>query len=402
MASYDRTEDQQTGYSLFGSKGGVSSRPALEWSEGGDGYSLRIFGDWQVRHVRRIANEIKKLKCGTADAGPKDLIVDMAGLSGLDTAGAMLILDMNELLKSKGFAPKIVNAREADQILFELISRHPRERDDVEVKSSMLLNLVRDLGETVLSIGRDIIEITAMIGQVTLSLLGLVIRPWRLRFTSLVHHLEHAGLKAVSIISLICFLIGAVIMQQSVEQLRAYSAEYFSIDMLGILALREVGVLLTSIMIAGRSGAAFTAEIGSMKMREEVDAMRALGIDPVETLIVPRVLALVIALPLLTFIGNIMCLAGGAFIAYQVMNIDLQSFIERLNDGVDIRHFYVGLIKTPFVALIIGIVGTLEGMRVQGSAESLGTHVRASVVKSIFLVIILDAAFAMALTAMGI
>ncbi|GAA6210766.1 MlaE family lipid ABC transporter permease subunit [Hyphomicrobiales bacterium 4NK60-0047b] len=402
MASYDQTEDRQAGYSLFGSKEGATSRPALEWSQEQDGYSLRIFGDWQVRHVRRIAKEIKKLKCGTVGAGPKNLTVDMAGLTGLDTAGAMLILDMNELLKSKGFAPEIVNAREADQILFELISRHPRERGDVEEKSSMVLNLVRDLGETVLSIGRDIIEITAMIGQVTVSLLGLVIRPWRLRFTSLVHHMEHAGLKAVSIISLICFLIGAVIMQQSVEQLRAYSAEYFSIDMLGILALREVGVLLTSIMIAGRSGAAFTAEIGSMKMREEVDAMRALGIDPVETLIVPRVLALVIALPLLTFIGNIMCLAGGAFIAYTTMNIDLQSFVERLNDGVDIRHFYVGLIKTPFVALIIGIVGTLEGMRVQGSAESLGTHVRASVVKSIFLVIILDAAFAMALTAMGI
>ena len=344
----------------------------------------------------------KKLKCGSADQTAKPLYVDMAGLTGLDTAGAMLILDMNELFKSKGFQPQITNAREADKILFDLISRHPREKAEGEAKSSMVLNLVRDLGATVVSMGRDIIEITAMIGQVTLALLSLLIKPWRLRFTSLIHHLEHAGLKAVSIISLICFLIGAVIMQQSVEQLRAYSAEYFSIDMLGILALREVGVLLTSIMIAGRSGAAFTAEIGSMKMREEVDAMRALGISPVETLIVPRVLGLVIALPLLTFIGNIMCLAGGAFIAYQVMNIDLQSFIERLNDGVDIRHFYVGMIKTPFVALIIGIVGTLEGMRVQGSAESLGTHVRASVVKSIFLVIILDAAFAMALTAMGI
>ncbi|CAN0512385.1 unnamed protein product, partial [Scytosiphon promiscuus] len=202
-------------------------------------------------------------------------------------------------------------AREADKILFELISRHPREKISTEKKQSMLLNLVRDLGETVVSVGRDIIQITAMIGEVTTCILGLIIRPWRFRFTSLVHHMEHAGLKAVSIISLICFLIGAVIMQQSIEQLRAYSAEYFSIDMLGVLALREVGVLLTSIMIAGRSGAAFTAEIGSMKMREEVDAMRALGISPVETLIVPRILALVIALPLLTFIGNMMCLAGG-------------------------------------------------------------------------------------------
>lgn len=377
-------------------------RPCLNWQSGHDGNLLKIFGDWQVRHVRRIADEIKKVSCGEAIEGQNQLHVDMSGLTGLDTAGAMLILDMNEFFRSKGFDPLIINAREADKILFDLISRHPREKSDPEVKSSMVLNLVRDIGSTATSIWRDLIEITAMIGQVTICMIGLILRPWRIRFTALVHHVEHAGLKAVTIIALICFLIGAVVMQQSVEQLRYYSAEYFSIDMLGILALREVGVLLTSIMIAGRSGAAFTAEIGSMKMREEVDAMRALGIDPVETLVVPRVLALVIALPLLTFIGNIFCLAGGAMIAYQMMNIDLHSYMERLVDGLDIRHFYVGMIKTPFVAAIIGIVGTLEGMRVRGSAESLGTHVRASVVKSIFLVIILDAMFAMALTAIGI
>ena len=294
------------------------------------------------------------------------------------------------------------NLREADKTLFQLISRHPREKAAAQPRRSMVLGLVRDVGAVIVSLWNDVVELTGMVGQLTIALFGLLLRPWRIRFTSLVHHLEHAGLKAVLIISLICFLIGAVIMQQSVEQLRAYSAEHFSIDMLGILALREVGVLLTSIMIAGRSGAAFTAEIGSMKMREEVDAMRALGIDPVETLIVPRVLAMLIALPLLTFIGDIMCLAGGAMIAAQMLEIDLYSFMERLSDSVEIRHFYVGLIKTPFVAVIIGIVGTLEGMRVRGSAESLGTHVRASVVKSIFLVIVLDALFAMGLTAMGI
>ncbi len=389
-------------FSMFGKRQAEVTKPALDWSKAEHGFLLKIFGDWQVRHVRRIAKEIKKLRCGTGKAGNNQLLIDMSGINSLDTAGAMLILDMKEYLTAKGFVADVINAREADKILFELISRHPREKISTEKKQSMLLNLVRDLGETVVSVGRDIIQITAMIGEVTTCILGLIIRPWRFRFTSLVHHMEHAGLKAVSIISLICFLIGAVIMQQSIEQLRAYSAEYFSIDMLGVLALREVGVLLTSIMIAGRSGAAFTAEIGSMKMREEVDAMRALGISPVETLIVPRILALVIALPLLTFIGNMMCLAGGAMIAYQMMNIDLQSFVERLNDGVDIRHFYVGMIKTPFVAVIIGIVGTLEGMRVRGSAESLGVHVRASVVKAIFLVIILDAMFAMALTSMGI
>ena len=380
----------------------VGTRPSLSWSRADGGIALNVLGDWQVRHVRQLAKEIRKLKFANRRGKGKPVRVDMAGLTALDTAGAMLLLDMKDHLAGQGFEVELVRAREADRILFDLISRHPRDRAVRAGKSSMVLNLVRDLGAVVVSLWRDVIEMTAMVGQVTIALVSLCFHPWRIRFTSLVHHLEHAGLKAVLIISLICFLIGAVIMQQSVEQLRAYSAEHFSIDMLGILALREVGVLLTSIMIAGRSGAAFTAEIGSMKMREEVDAMRALGIDPVETLVVPRVLAMLIALPLLTFIGDVMCLAGGAMIASQVLELDLISFMDRLNDSVDIRHFYVGLIKTPFVAVIIGIVGTLEGMRVRGSAESLGTHVRASVVKSIFLVIVLDAMFAIALTAMGI
>ncbi len=385
------------------------NKAQLSWRRAGDGQvEISLQGEWKVRDVGRLAQAIRKIDLRPAkfrprqSGGPVQLMLDLGELSGLDTAGAMLILDMKELYAERGFEVQTNHVSPQDQTLFDLISRHPRRSVPEQKKSSMVLNLVRDLGALFVSMWRDVIELTGMIGQITIALAGLVVRPWRIRFTSLIHHLEHAGLKAVTIISLICFLIGAVIMQQSVEQLRAYSAEHFSIDMLGILALREVGVLLTSIMIAGRSGAAFTAEIGSMKMREEIDAMRALGINPVETLIVPRVLALMIALPLLTFIGNMMCLMGGAVIAYQVMEIDFASFMERLNDAVDIRHFYVGMIKTPFVAVIIGIVGTLEGMRVRGSAESLGTHVRASVVKSIFLVIILDAMFAMALTAMGI
>jgi len=397
MAVADRS-----GMGVFQSASLDGVMPSLKVNKNKDQYSIAVFGTWQVRYVRKLAKEIRKLRLSNPKQATSLLEIDMASLTALDTAGAMLILDMKALFSSRGFTVNIINEREADRILFELISRHPRKDIDSQKKSSMVLNLVRDLGALFVNMLRDIVELTSLIGQVTLSIVGLIARPWRIKITPLIHHVEHAGLKAVAIIALICFLIGAVIMQQSIEQLSAYSAEYFSIDMLGILALREVGVLLTSIMIAGRSGAAFTAEIGSMKMREEIDAMRTLGIDPVETLIVPRVMALLIAVPLLTFVGDMMCLAGGALVSYQMLDMDFQSFLERLKDGVDIRHFYVGLIKTPFVAVIIGLVGTLEGMRVQGSAESLGNHVRASVVKAIFLVIIIDGMFAMALTAMGI
>jgi phospholipid/cholesterol/gamma-HCH transport system permease protein len=172
--------------------------------------------------------------------------------------------------------------------------------------------------------------------------------------------------------------------------------------MVAILALREVGILLTAIMVAGRSGSAFTAEIGSMKMREEVDAMRTLGIDPMDTLVLPRVLALIVALPLLTFIGDLTGLIGGGVMAMAVLGLDASTYIDKLREAADMQDFLVGMIKAPFAALIIGLVGCLEGLEVQGSAESLGKHVTSAVVKSIFLVIILDAVFAMFLSGIGL
>jgi phospholipid/cholesterol/gamma-HCH transport system permease protein len=230
----------------------------------------------------------------------------------------------------------------------------------------------------------------------------MVREPWGFRVTSFVHHLDHAGLRAVPIIALICLLIGAVVMQQGVMQLRAFGAEPFAVNMVGILALREVGVLLTAIMVAGRSGSAFTAEIGSMKMREEIDAMRTLGIEPMETLVAPRVAALIVAMPLLTFLGDLMCLLGGGLMAMAVLGMDFSTYLDVLKGAVGMDHFMAGMIKAPFAALIIGLVGCMEGLKVEGSAESLGTHVTSAVVKAIFLVIILDAIFAMFLSAIGV
>ena len=192
-----------------------------------------------------------------------------------------------------------------------------------------------------------------------------------------------------------------MVLQQSARQLKFFGADNLSIDMLGILALREVGVILAAVMVAGRSASAFTAQIGAMKMREEIDAMRTLGIDPMETLVVPRILALVVALPLLVFIADMMCLAGGAMMAKYYLSLNLPMYLQRLSSAVAVKHLYVGLIKAPFAALVIGLVGCLEGMSVEGSAESLGTQVTTAVVKAIFLVLVLDAIFAMFLAASG-
>jgi len=237
---------------------------------------------------------------------------------------------------------------------------------------------------------------------VTAAFWRMLKQPWRFRPISFFHHLDHAGLRAVPIIALICFLIGAVVMQQGVVQLRPFGAEPFAVNMVAILALREVGILLTAIMVAGRSGSAFTAEIGSMKMREEIDAMRTLGIDPMDTLVLPRVLALIVALPLLTFLGDIMGLVGGGVMAFGVLGLDFSTYIDKLHEAVDFQHFLAGMIKAPFAAIIIALVGCLEGLKVEGSAESLGTHVTAAVVKAIFLVIVLDAVFAIFLSGIGV
>ena len=222
-------------------------------------------------------------------------------------------------------------------------------------------------------------------------------QPWRFRPKSFVHHLDHAGLRAVPIIALICFLIGAVVMQQGVMQLKPFGAEPFAVNMVAILALREVGILLTAIMVAGRSGSAFTAEIGLDEDARGDRCHAALGIDPMDTLVLPRVLALIVALPL-AFIGDITGLMGGGVMAIAVLGLDVSTYIDKLHETVDMQHFMAGMIKAPFAALIIGLVGCLEGMSVAGSAESLGKHVTSAVVKAIFLVIILDAVFAMFLS----
>jgi phospholipid/cholesterol/gamma-HCH transport system permease protein len=210
-----------------------------------------------------------------------------------------------------------------------------------------------------------------------------------------INQLEQIAYKGVPIIVLISFLVGCIVSQQGIFQLVKFGATPFVIDLIGILVLRELGVLLTSIMVAGRSGSAFTAEIGSMKMREEIDALRVMGLDPMEVLIVPRIMALVIGLPLLTFIASIAALVGGGVTTWIYGDISPDVFLTRLRAAVGLNTFLVGLIKAPFMALIIGIIATLEGLAVQGSAESLGRHVTSSVVKAIFMVIVLDGLFAM-------
>ena len=233
------------------------------------------------------------------------------------------------------------------------------------------------------------------------ALIGVLRRPRSLRLTSLVYQTWRIGWQAIPIMALITFLIGAIIAQQGIFHLRKFGAESYAVDMVGILVLRELGVLIVAIMVAGRSGSACTAELGSMKMREEIDALTTMGLDPVEVLILPRIVALVIALPILAFLGSMAALYGGGLIAWLYGGMSPVIFIARLHEAISVTHFEVGIIKAPFMALVIGIIACSEGLKVKGSAESLGRQTTTSVVKSIFLVIVLDGLFAVFFASIG-
>ena len=368
----------------------------------GTTFRLIATGAWTVAEATRLDAALKRLRVPIPPTPDFTGEMDIAGIAEIDTAGAWLLQRTAAAWEASGLRTHYAGATEGFRILIEEVRRRGNtERPQVE-QVGAARQLVEDTTRVLTGVWRDAVQLTSFLGEVVAGMGRLIRQPWRFRMTSFVHHLDHAGLRAVPIVALICLLIGAVVMQQGVVQLRPFGAEPFAVNMVAILALREVGILLTAIMVAGRSGSAFTAEIGSMKMREEIDAMRTLGIDPMDTLVLPRVLALVVALPLLTFIGDVMGLIGGGIMAFGVLGLDASTYLDKLHEAVDFKHFMAGMIKAPFAAIIIALVGCMEGMKVEGSAESLGTHVTSAVVKSIFLVIVLDAIFAMFLSGIGV
>src|SRR5450755_4513621 len=260
---------------------------------------------------------------------------------------------------------------------------------------------VDEIGRSAVGATEDVAVFLQMLGSLFLAILRLLRRPRSLRVTSLVYQLYRVGWLAIPIVVLITFLIGAIIAQQGIFHFRKFGADSYVVDMVGILVLRELGVLIVAIMVAGRSGSAYTAELGSMKMREEIDALHTMGFDPIEVLILPRIVALVIGVPILTFLGSMAALYGGGLVCWLYGGIDPDIFLARLKEAITLDHFKVGLIKAPFMALIVGVVACVEGLAVKGSAESLGLQTTASVVESIFLVIVLDGLFAIFFASIG-
>lgn len=328
--------------------------------------------------------------------------IDVSGLTRLDTAGAWYLIDQRKRLAGGGHPVEITGATPAQQQLIQTVMQSVPPDHMAADGTRTLADRLEAFGQKMVRGARVMVELTSFLGQVIATLGGILRHPSRLRMTSVVHHCQEIGLSAVPIVALMAFLIGVVLAFQGSAQLRQFGAEVFVVDLIAISILRELGILLTSIIVAGRSGSAFTASIGSMKMREEIDAMRTLGLDPVTILVVPRVLAMMLMLPALGFIANMSGLIGGALMSWIELGVSPAVFQTRLIGNTDVWHFAVGMIKAPFFALIIGIIGCYEGMKVGGNAESLGQLTSVSVVLSIFLVIVMDALFSIFFAVVGV
>lgn len=360
---------------------------------------LRLSGEWTQTH----ACDLETLVDGTAEklAG-RNVTIDINAITRIDTVGALLLDRLRSTIVRSGGVSVIDGGRPEQRILIDAVSKEePREPNKSVRPINPVVGLVADIGRGMESAWKDLVSWVGFLGAIIVSAGRGLKRLSSFRLTSLAFHLELVGLRAVPIVCLIAFLVGGIIAQQSIFQLRYFGATIFAADLIAILAVRELGVLLAAIMVAGRSGSAFTAEIGSMKMREEIDAIRVMALDEIEVLILPRMLALIIGLTLLAFLSTMACLAGAALVSLVYGGISFDVFIGRVDYMLTLDSFLVGMIKAPFMAIVIGLIATIEGMQVQGSAESLGRHTTASVVKSIFMVIVLDGLFAMFFSAIN-
>lgn len=361
--------------------------------------ALAAAGRWTADQAGTIEKLVEAAAARYPDA--RNVDIDLKGLERLDTFGAWLIERLSRAFSARGTATRIVNSSSGDRGLIDELQRVNRTPAAPERAPNPVLAALDSVGRAVAEMGGSLVQLAHLLGALTLVLLGTLSHPSRLRPRSIVHHLERVGWRAVPIVLLSTFLIGAILAQQGIFHFRQFGAEIYVVDMVGILVLREIGVLIVCVMVAGRSGSAYTAELGAMKMREEVDALRTMGFDPVEVLVLPRILALVLAVPMLTFLGALAALYGAGLVCWLYGGMTVDIFLNRLREAISVPTFAVGMIKAPFMALLIGLVACIEGFAVSGSTASLGLKTTASVVKSIFLVIVLDGLFAMFFAAIG-
>lgn len=372
----------------------------LTLSPDGTHLDIGVKGDWTMDNAPAIERLLSKLNVHTGQYASVRMHCD--GLGSIDTTGAWLLYRKFTSLESMGISASFEGFREIHFKFVKALQELNKEPCPVITERDTLLTVLHKLGETSISGLHHLAEAFTYFGRLSSTLFHGITHLKSLRFNSIVLHIRESGVKALPIVSLMAFLIAIVLVYQGAAQLRQFGAEIYTVDLVAISVLREMGVLLTSIMVAGRSGSSFAAEIGVMKLNDEVDALETIGIDPFEVLVLPRVIALIIALPIMTFVANICGLAGGALMSVAVLDISWNAYVTQLANAVTVETFFVGMIKAPVFAFIIASVGTYRGMQASGSAESVGRLTTIAVVQAAFLVILADAAFSILFEFLGI
>ena len=366
-----------------------SSAPTIAIS--GDGDRLALEGMLNIRTLAEAQNSLTQWR-----KQHKSRTLDLGKLSGLDTPGALFLCG----LRDKGV--ELTDVRAEHKALLDLVGGLELKPLPKPKSVPRWRQLVIELGKGADEAWHDTLDVITFIGRAASAVGHALIHPGSLRLPSISRQIAETGINALPIIGLMAVMISIVIGYQGVAQLRPYGGEDFTINLVAVSVLREMGVLITAIMVAGRSGAAFTAEIGVMKAREEIDALNVMGMDPMELLVVPRLIALTITLPLLTFFSDVMGLVGGAIISQALLDVSPLQYVDRVRHAVDDSDLFVGLIKAPIFGFLIAVIGCMHGLRVRGSAESVGKETTRAVVKAIFIVIVLDALFSILFEKLGL
>ena len=322
--------------------------------------------------------------------------IDLSQMDHIDTVGAWLIYRT-----AKEHGAEIIGADSDAKRLIEAVSGVDQSEPVAPEHVSSLARFLGEVGSGVVVAFTTLLHFLGFVGQVVKASFTLMLNPRRFRWHAVVQHFDMVGVRALGIVGLMSFLIGIVIAQQGAVQLRQFGAEVFTINLIGRLTFRELGILMTAIMVAGRSGSAFAAQIGTMKITEEIDAMRTIGVVPTEALVVPRVIAAIIMMPLLGIYASLMSVIGGGMLCWIVLEIPPDTFVVRLREVTPMTDFWVGMIKAPVFGAIIAMAGCFQGMQVEGNSEQVGLKTTAAVVQAIFLVIVLDAFFAVFFSSIG-
>ena len=358
--------------------------------------SLQNRGDWIISTVSPMGIKLKKILKSINTK--KEILWDFSYAGHFDSAGMMLIIEFEDHCSKKGLKLKRIGFSEEHEKIYRLLRNNITQNIPKPNQKNIFYQTVENLGKSTVHLFTDILAFIAFMGELTIQLGYYLRHPSSIHIKAIFKYIESSAIRALGIIALTSFLIGVVIAYQSAVQLERFGANIFIIDMIGISITRELAPLITAIVVAGRSGSAYTAQLGVMKLTEEIDAMKTMGFEPFRFLVLPRIIALMISMPLLIFFADIVGIFGGMVVAKAQLNISFSSFLEHLQGALDSKHYWVGIFKGPFFAWLIAAVACFRGLQVSRDTESIGRYTTTSVVNAIFLVIACDALFSIILT----